>query len=303
MIITAAEPFYIYIMLLTIFIAHVRLLEKSLDRVGPIQFFMHKLYAVIEPVILRITDYLITKKRITESVPGMALLRFIATASHYLPHGVVITTKAAERFMDYIETVEGPAGARIAVGPCVCQRSLNRWNEPSCKDIVILYGAEIYRHLNLGYRVITAAEAKNIVRQCRDAGLVHSIDFCMQTGKWAFVLCNCDSKICVLTRTFILTGKFIYAGPEIVALKADKCLGEKKCGHCIRVCMFGVNSSTGTKPSVAFDRCLGCGQCSRVCKGKARSMSPRFDYGHERVVPAEILLGQGTGKTTASARK
>ncbi len=157
---------------------------------------------------------------------------------------------------------------------------------------MILYGADIYRHLDLGYRVISALEAKTIVRQCRDAGLVHSVDFCMQTGKWAFVLCNCDSKICVLTRTFLLTGKFIYAGPEIVALNAEKCLGENKCGRCITACMFGVNSSTGTKPSVDFDRCLGCGQCARVCRGKARSMTRRVDYGQERVVPVEILLGQ-----------
>jgi len=303
MIITPPEQVSIFVILAFIFAGHVRLVEKSLDKVGPIQYFIHKLYAVIEPVILRITDYLITKKTITESAPGMALLRFIATASHYLPHGVVITTKAAERFLDYIEKVEGPAGARIAVGPCVSQRSLNRWMEPSCKDIVILYGADIYRHLELGYRIITAAEAIKIVRQCRDAGLVHSVDFCMQTGKWAFVLCNCDRKICVLTRTFLLTGKFIYAGPEIVALDADKCLGEKKCGQCVTACMFGVNSSTGTKPSLAFDKCLGCGQCTRVCRGKARSMSRRDEYGQERVVPVEILLGERSGKTMASERR
>jgi ferredoxin len=274
-----------------IIIGHVRLSGTRLARVGPIQYFLHTLYAIGEPLILRITDYLLSKRFITTTAIGIAFLRLVVLLSHFLPHGIIITTKAAEKFFDYIENIEGPAGARIAVGPCVCQRALNKWKEPTCKDIVILYGADIYYHLNLGYRIISAVEAKTIVRNCHREGLVHSLDFCVQSGKWAFVICNCDRDICALTRVYSLTGKFLYPGPEVVTVERKKCRGEKKCGRCVAICMFGATSSTGETPVVDYARCLGCGQCVRVCMGSARSMSRRAEYSHDKVIPAELLLG------------
>ena len=61
--------------------------------------------------------------------------------------------------------------------------------------------------LNLGYRIINADEAVAILERCRDAGLVHSLDFCMQSGRWHFVICNCDRDICVLVRVFLDHGE------------------------------------------------------------------------------------------------
>lgn len=290
MIVKQLDHVSLIIIALALFAAHVRLVGKELGHAGPVQYLLHMLYGVAEPTILRITDFIITKKIITGTAPGRALYKLIATLSHYLPHGIILTARAAGKLLDYIESSDGPAGARIAVGPCVCQRSLNKWKEPSCKDIVILYGADIYRYLELGYRIITAAEAKKIVRDCRSAGLVHTVDFCMQSGKWAFVICNCDSEICVPVRTYLLTGKFIYPGPEIVALDPAKCLGEKECGRCITACLFGVNTSTGGTPAVDYAGCRGCGQCVRTCKGKARNMTRREPYEHEHIVPSELLL-------------
>lgn len=277
--------------MIAVSLGHVRMSGRKLSSVGPFQYLLHMFYAVAEPFILRITDFLITNKAMTGNAIGRGVLRLIALMSHYLPHGMILTSSAAGRFLDYIEQVEGPAGARIGVGPCVCQRSLNRWKEPSCKDIVILYGADIYTHLNMGYRIITASEAQSIIRSCHEKGLVHSLDFCMQSGRWTFVICNCDAEICVLTRTYMITGKFIYPGPEIVSLNHAKCRGEEKCGKCIPACIFGVNTSTGAEPDVDFERCTGCGQCVRVCTGKARSMLRRIHYGREPIVPTDILLG------------
>lgn len=267
-------------------LGHVGLAGDHLVNVGPIQYFLHKLYAVMEPVLLRITDFLITKKAVTGTRPGRLLLRIVALASHYLPHGLVITTPAAERFVDHIHRVEGPWGARLAVGPCVCQRALGRWKEPSCKDITVLYGADIYLHLKLGYRIITPDETKEILRQCRDAGLVHSLDFCMQSGRWAFVICNCDTEICVLTRTYFIVKKFLYPGPEIVNVNRELCLGEERCGNCVKSCVFGAITATGSLHLTDLSKCMGCGRCTPGCRGSARKMVKRSDFKHRWLLPS-----------------
>jgi len=285
--------------------AHVRMSGTGLGTAGPVQYVLHWLYAVAEPSILKIVDRLITSPGVIGSVPGRAFLKIIAFLSHYFPHGLVLTTSAAERFLRHIEAAEGPGGARIAVGPCVCQRALDRWHGPSCKDIVVLYGADIYHHLNIGYRIINSDDASRILIECRDAGFIHSLDFCMQSGKWTFVVCNCDRDICVLYRTWRHTGKFLYPGPEIAFLAPGKCRGEEQCGLCVERCIFGAISSTGSQPDYDPSKCMGCGQCVLTCRGRARSMQARYDFIHERILPARLFLGLTTAMddNPSSAKK
>ena len=283
--------------------AHVRISGTNLGATGPVQYVLHWLYAVAEPSVLRVVDRLITSPGIIGSAPGRAFLKIIAIVSHYFPHGLVLTTDAAERFMCHIDTVEGPRGGRIAVGPCVCQRALDRWHGPPCKDIVVLYGADIYYHLNIGYRIIDADEASRILRECRDAGFVHSLDFCMQSGKWTFVVCNCDRDICVLYRTWRYTGKFLYPGPEIADFNARRCRGEATCGVCVDRCLFGAITSTGSVPLYNPGKCMGCGQCVITCRGSARSMKPREHYLHETIIPARLLLGPGRREPNTNTSK
>ncbi|HQP30001.1 MAG TPA: 4Fe-4S binding protein [Deltaproteobacteria bacterium] len=270
---------------------HIRLTNDGFEPAGRGQVFFHTIYAHIEPTILRITDFLLTKRLMTETRLGRKVLYLIAWASYLFPYGLVVSTEAAMRLVDFIAATEGPKGARFAVGPCVCQRSLKRHQEPYCKDIVLLYGADIYQYMLIGYKAIAAEEVKEILAACRDKGLVHSIDFCMQSGRWTFVICNCDKDICVLVRTYLFTGKFIYAGPEIVARDRVRCLGREVCGACVEACIFGANSLAGDEVKVDYRRCMGCGQCVRVCRGSARVLKPRPDYAHDDIIAARILLG------------
>ena len=264
------------------------------DRLVPINwshYFIHWLYGKYEPQILRIVDWVMSRKIIRGNPVGLLLLKIMAIASHYLPHGIIVSTRAATNLVHFIEEQQsGEDGPKIAVGPCVCQMSLDRWKEPSCKDIVVLYGADIYLHLQRGYRIINAAEAQKILESCRDAGLVHSLDFCMQSGKWHFVVCNCDAEICVIARVFFLTGRMLYPGPQIAKRDKSLCLGAEKCGKCVAACMFQANYVKDGK--VCFDgkKCMGCGQCVSQCQGNARSMITRKNYQHEKIIPAEILL-------------
>ncbi len=209
----------------------------------------------------------------------------------YIPHGLIVTTEAAGRMIDFVVENEGPRGARLAVGPCVCQRALGKWQEPIKKDIVILYGADIYTHLDLGYEIIDADQAKAIIQKCADAGLTHSIDYCFQSGKWTFVICNCDTEICVPARVYLQTGEFFYPGPELAVHNVDKCQGKKACGKCLTRCQWGAVKE-GSDGTIAFDKekCLGCGICVSTCKGKAQTMIPRPNWQHENVITSRILL-------------
>ncbi len=161
------------------------------------------------------------------------------------------------------------------MGRCVCQSALNRWEEPVCKDMVLLYGADIYIHLNKGYRLITAEEARQMLRRFHEDGLVHELDFCMQSGKWIFVICNCEKQICVSTRVYLLTGEFLHAGPEIVCYDPEQCVGAEQWGRCLERCIFDGNILKDRKILVDYGKCMGCGLCVSSCAGGAREMVPR----------------------------
>ncbi|MBU2622114.1 MAG: hypothetical protein KKD92_07350 [Proteobacteria bacterium] len=134
-------------------VGHVAFGGDKLVPIGRIHYILHWFYGKYEPLILRLGGWLLRKKFITDSQPGRALLTLLATTSYYLPHGIVVPTASAVNLVRFIESLQGEENApKLAVGPCVCQKALDRWQEPSFKDIVVLYGAEIYLHLNLGYR-------------------------------------------------------------------------------------------------------------------------------------------------------
>jgi NAD-dependent dihydropyrimidine dehydrogenase PreA subunit len=267
--------------------------EPYRRKVGAIQYGLHWIYAVAEPSLLRFSDWLLRRRFITETRSGRFVLNVICTLSFALPHCICVSTEAAERFVDHIFETEGPKGAQLAVGPCVCQKALGVCLEPYMKDMVVLYGADIYYHLNMGYRLIDANEAKQILRQCQEAGLLHFLDLCMRSGKYVFVICNCDQEICPGARIYPLTGKFLWPGPEIVAHDPAACLGKEKCGNCFRQCVFHVNRVTDAgEVTLDLDKCMGCGLCLRKCLGNARTLIPRDNYEHEHQVPAQLLLGK-----------
>ena len=279
-----------------IFSEHSILAGTRLRKAGPVQYAVHWLYGVSEPVIIRIVDWILRRKYITDTALGRKILWGIAAASWYFPHGVVLTTPMAERLVDFLERAEGPGGARLGVGPCVCQHALNRWQEPIKKDMVLLYGADIYYHLNRGYELISAQEAKEILRKCNEAGLVHSVEFCLRSGRWTFVVCNCDDKICAPLRVFLHTGRMLFPGPQIIAHDRKLCVGVEKCGACIRRCIFGVNfaAKDGGKVALNYEKCMGCGLCISTCIGRARAMQTRPDYCHDHQIHRDILLGEVT---------
>lgn len=262
----------------------------KVEDVGRLHYWTHTLYALLEPRVLKTVDFMTTNKFFTKNPVGKAILWYMSKTNVLLPHGVVIPTGAAIHIMRDIEKYSEGQG-HIAVGSCVCQRELGKYKEPTVKDMTIWYGAEIYKRRHADdYNMIGADEAADMLREFHKAGLTHVIEFCMQSRKWAFVICNCDKEICCPVRVYNLTGCTVLSGPFIVEQKDELCLGKKECGACIGRCNFYANSEENGKVSLDLEKCLGCGLCVTTCKGKARRLTRRPGY-KGRLLPWDYVKG------------
>ncbi len=261
--------------------------------VRPGQKIQQWLYGFFEPTILRVTCFFL-------ATPKRAAWFNKNPTPKALPREVVVTTEAACRFVDFIysQKLENDS-ARIAVTKCVCQTATKTFREPVEKDMALLYTADMYttlRHTGIKepYRLIeTAEEAKAMLRYFNECGLVHTVMYCHSSGKWTFVICNCDDEICVPMRAY-KTGRRdqVLAGPEIVYLDPEKCRGCADCGKCLKRCIFEANTiGPDGKSRVDTTKCLGCGLCAATCPTGARTMVRRLDYEHEDKLTTRILLG------------
>jgi hypothetical protein len=266
--------------------------KKSLRQVGVIHYCTHWFYSYIEPkIILKLVDFLLSVKSLTDTRWGHRLMVWIAKVCRDLPHGMVITTEAAQRVVDYLYKLDGPEKGRFAIGPCLCQMSMHKWEEPVNKDIQFLYARDIFVGLKLGHQEKPVEEVKSLLRQCHEKGYVHCLEMCMDSGKWIFCICNCEPRICAPMRVFMHTGEMVWKGPEICLSDISKCIGIGKCGKCMERCIFSACVEVDGKVTVVSDKCMGCGFCVTTCPGQAREMAVRQDYAHNDKIPAEILIG------------
>lgn len=275
-------------------------LDQKSESVTFFRYLLHYIYGANEPKIIRMADQIVdgienaeTPEERQKKINQFQMLASSKMTSS-LPHAIVASHNAAKNVMDFAYAVEGPRGARIAVGPCVCQVALKRYpngnSEPEIKDITLFYGSDIYNGLGAGYREITADEAKEILDDCHAKGYVHQALYCYNSGAGLFVMCNCDNQICNVVRGYNLSGAGTTKGPEICAWDEFKCLGVEECGMCIERCNFNANSADGNRVIFDESKCMGCEVCVTTCKGHARTMKEREDYEFEHVLSKKLML-------------
>lgn len=251
-------------------------------------------YGFYEPKLLRFADYMLKNEKRKKLYVKMKKPRA-------LPSGIIISTEAACRFIDFIysQNLENST-ARMAVTKCVCQTALKQYCKPEKKDMALLYIADMYttmKHTGIEEKfdiIETAEEAKAMVRYFDECGLMHNVFYCHGSGKWTFVMCNCDDKICVPFRSY-MAGRTeeMSAGPEVVEYDQTKCQGADKCGACLKRCILQA-TTVDDEGNIVIDKdkCLGCGLCVSTCQGCARTMVERNDYQHEDVLTTQVLLGK-----------
>ena len=163
----------------------------------------------------------------------------------------------------------------FAVVPCPCRNRTEIAGIRECKDKYpihncLLLGPYAKASLEFGdpiIKAITKEEAKALVRESSELGLVHNTD---NKAKNCTIICSCCECCCVH-----LTGMIKYGNPRAIGkanyiahVDENHCVG---CGTCIDRCKFNaivVNDIA----EINTDKCMGCGLCAVTCSNDALTM-------------------------------
>jgi Pyruvate/2-oxoacid:ferredoxin oxidoreductase delta subunit len=197
----------------------------------------------------------------------------------------------------------------IAVADCYC-RSTKRAVGEGCDHPLrtCLYFGEIALvQLSTGRaEKIDHDEAMRILRDCEDAGLVHTAD---NNEDRLGVLCNCCACSCPLIRSMRLGGTNVLAPSRFVAEHdAAACV---HCDACVEICPVGAISRTETGITIDSARCIGCGLCVSHCPSAGMRMVVRpvppamaKDEPHmTRRIAGEVLWAIAKGRVAGLLRK
>ena len=119
------------------------------------------------------------------------LVRLVANAyGRNMEGGILLTTSEAEEVVDISEG--------LALGPCTCRALYGNCDNPVDTEIMLgLSGNVFVEERPDDYREIAREEAKDILRQCHERGLIHTIIKCREDF---YAICNCCSCCCVPLR-------------------------------------------------------------------------------------------------------
>ncbi len=86
----------------------------------------------------------------------------------------------------------------LALGPCTCREVFHNCDNPVNVEIMLGLNRNIFvAQRPQDYREISREEAKDILRQCREQGLIHTIIKCREDY---YAICNCCACCCVPLR-------------------------------------------------------------------------------------------------------
>lgn len=86
----------------------------------------------------------------------------------------------------------------LALGPCTCRALFKNCDNPIKREIMVGLNRNVFMEERPhDYREITKQEAKDVLKQCHQSGLIHTILKCRQDF---YAICNCCSCCCVPLR-------------------------------------------------------------------------------------------------------
>lgn len=181
----------------------------------------------------------------------------------------------------------------FSVGLCYCRHKSKHLGY-TCKfplQNCMSFGraAEYIIRSKLGKR-INKSEAKDILTESKELGMVHIADNIQRNVTY---ICNCCGCCCgqlgAINRLGIVNA--IMTSNFLAVIDEQKCSG---CGTCARKCNINAITLVGTnipgelKAKISEDICIGCGVCAMFCKKQALSMISR----KQKVVVPETTIAR-----------
>jgi len=119
------------------------------------------------------------------------LVRWVANAYGRNMEGAYLLT--ADEAETIVDSAEG-----VAVGPCTCRSVFKNCDNPVNVEILLGPTRHIFmEHMPHDSHEITKEEAREILRDCHQRGLIHTVIKCKNDF---YAICNCCSCCCVPLR-------------------------------------------------------------------------------------------------------
>ncbi len=203
----------------------------------------------------------------------------LGTAIEALPYEVLA------RMLDQVHT--------FALAQCACRESVGACDKP--RDVCLIFDrfAEFLSARGFA-RLITRAEAEDVLRRSEEAGLVHTTP---NTQERPGFVCNCCPCCCTILRGLTeleLPNAFVRSRWH-AQVDVDLCVG---CGVCEEErCPVGAVKVDDGVAEVDAARCIGCGLCATACDARAITMQLRAEP-----VPAPPVTAAEMGMQIAAEK-
>ena len=144
-----------------------------------------RVYSRYRELILR---YYIFQAKWTKIPLVGRLVRWVANKfGENVEQGYLLTPDEAEAIIDCSE--------KLALGPCSCRTVFKNCDNPVNTEIMVGLTQDVFiEERPEDYREITKLEAKEILRECRQKGLIHTV---MKFQGSYYAMCNCCTCCCV----------------------------------------------------------------------------------------------------------
>ncbi|MCP4750049.1 MAG: 4Fe-4S dicluster domain-containing protein [Proteobacteria bacterium] len=189
--------------------------------------------------------------------------RVIPIAEELSPETEILPYEVLANYLEDIETV--------SVSHCYCRHEGALLEDPCEKPIENCFNfgpfAKFLAERGFG-RLIEKAEAKKIMKEAEEAGLVHCSS--NTTDTIGFV-CNCCSCHCGIMKSMQTIGGIgmTAASDFIVKLDEDEC---SACEDCIDRCQVNAMSFGDDIVDINYQLCIGCGLCISTCPTESLSL-------------------------------
>lgn len=176
---------------------------------------------------------------------------------------------------------------RFAVIKCLCRAAKDQDHSRTCDypvdDVCLLFDEVADGELAAGSaKELTLEEALDVLRRCREDGLVQLIS----NAEHPLCICNCCECCCLCLRSM---RRFEDTVAEVSRYAADaagreRCVG---CGACVKICPMEACAVEHGSVQVKGQQCIGCGLCVSRCPKGVLKMAKR-PGASDRIIQREL---------------